>query len=77
MTHIAIVSSRETCCMTISFVSLGEEEGAGFNLQNEIGWRNQSRKLLLFSTDAGFHYAGDGKVFGFILFFPHRPPHFM
>ena len=30
--------------------------------QNEIGWREISRKLLLFSTDAGFHFAGDGKV---------------
>lgn len=28
----------------------------------EIGWRGASRRLLLFSTDAGFHYAGDGKV---------------
>lgn len=33
---------------------------------NEIGWRNQSRKLLLFSTDAGFHYAGDGKLGGIV-----------
>lgn len=30
--------------------------------QNDIGWRVVSRKLLLFSTDAGFHFAGDGKV---------------
>lgn len=29
----------------------------------EIGWRTQARRLLVFSTDAGFHYAGDGKVF--------------
>lgn len=28
----------------------------------EIGWRSQARRLLVFSTDAGFHYAGDGKV---------------
>lgn len=28
----------------------------------EIGWRTQARRLLVFSTDAGFHYAGDGKV---------------
>lgn len=27
-----------------------------------IGWRDQARRLLVFSTDAGFHYAGDGKV---------------
>jgi len=31
-------------------------------LQEHIGWRNDSRKMLLFSTDASFHSAGDGKV---------------
>jgi len=31
-------------------------------VQQEIGWRGRSRKMLLYSTDAGFHYAGDGKV---------------
>jgi Integrin beta chain VWA domain len=30
--------------------------------RNEIGWREKARRLLVFSTDAGFHYAGDGKV---------------
>lgn len=33
-----------------------------FVLQNVIGWRNYSRRMMVFSTDAGFHYAGDGKV---------------
>ena len=33
-----------------------------------IGWREVSRKLLLFITDAGFHYAGDGKVCFFFVF---------
>jgi len=33
-----------------------------FVVQREIGWRRGSRKMLLYSTDAGFHYAGDGKV---------------
>ncbi|XP_064614126.1 integrin beta-1-like [Liolophura sinensis] len=32
----------------------------------EIGWRNPSRKMLLFSTDAGFHFAGDGKLGGIV-----------
>uniref|UniRef100_A0A4D5R9L8 Integrin beta n=1 Tax=Scolopendra viridis TaxID=118503 RepID=A0A4D5R9L8_SCOVI len=32
----------------------------------EIGWRDQSRKLLVFSTDSGFHYAGDGKLGGIV-----------
>ena len=26
--------------------------------KDEIGWRENARKLLVFSTDAGFHYAG-------------------
>lgn len=30
--------------------------------REQIGWRERARRLLLFSTDAGFHYAGDGKV---------------
>ncbi|GFR90408.1 integrin beta [Elysia marginata] len=34
--------------------------------QDEIGWRNISRRMLLFSTDAGFHYAGDGKLGGIV-----------
>ena len=27
--------------------------------KDEIGWREKARKLLVFSTDAGFHYAGN------------------
>jgi len=34
--------------------------------KREIGWREQARHLLLFSTDAGFHYAGDGKLGGIV-----------
>lgn len=30
--------------------------------RKDIGWREKARRLLVFSTDAGFHYAGDGKV---------------
>jgi len=33
--------------------------------QKEIGWRNVTR-LLVFSTDAGFHLAGDGKLGGIV-----------
>jgi hypothetical protein len=29
---------------------------------DEIGWRNNTRRVLIFSTDSGFHMAGDGKV---------------
>ncbi|XP_062297386.1 integrin beta-1-A-like [Scomber scombrus] len=34
--------------------------------EEEIGWRNVTR-LLVFSTDAGFHFAGDGKLGGIVL----------
>lgn len=27
-----------------------------------IGWRPQATRLIIFSTDDGFHIAGDGKV---------------
>ncbi|KAJ9595960.1 hypothetical protein L9F63_012853 [Diploptera punctata] len=30
--------------------------------QDKIGWRENARHLLVVSTDASFHYAGDGKV---------------
>lgn len=32
----------------------------------DIGWRDKARKLLLFSTDNSFHYAGDGKLAGIV-----------
>ncbi|KAL7673671.1 hypothetical protein ACOME3_008523 [Neoechinorhynchus agilis] len=31
-----------------------------------IGWRPNSRRLIVFSTDAGLHFAGDGKLAGII-----------
>ncbi|GIX80796.1 integrin beta-PS, partial [Caerostris extrusa] len=34
---------------------------------DDIGWRNKSRKLLVFSTDNAFHYAGDGRLGGIIV----------
>uniref|UniRef100_A0A646QHC7 Integrin beta n=1 Tax=Hemiscolopendra marginata TaxID=943146 RepID=A0A646QHC7_9MYRI len=34
--------------------------------REKIGWRDISRKLLVFSTDSGFHYAGDGKLGGIV-----------
>uniref|UniRef100_A0A665XE74 Integrin beta n=1 Tax=Echeneis naucrates TaxID=173247 RepID=A0A665XE74_ECHNA len=34
--------------------------------EKHIGWRNVTR-LLVFSTDAGFHFAGDGKLGGIVL----------
>lgn len=36
------------------------------DVQEQIGWRNVTR-LLVFSTDAGFHFAGDGKLGGIVL----------
>uniref|UniRef100_A0A8C6P9N9 Integrin beta n=1 Tax=Nothobranchius furzeri TaxID=105023 RepID=A0A8C6P9N9_NOTFU len=35
-------------------------------VREKIGWRNVTR-LLVFSTDAGFHFAGDGKLGGIVL----------
>ncbi|XP_006623005.1 integrin beta-PS [Apis dorsata] len=34
--------------------------------RRQIGWREKARRLLVFSTDAGFHYAGDGKLGGIV-----------
>lgn len=34
--------------------------------KDEIKWRSQARHLLVFSTDAEFHIAGDGKLAGVI-----------
>ncbi|MCL4127518.1 UNVERIFIED_CONTAM: hypothetical protein GTU68_027418 [Idotea baltica] len=34
--------------------------------KEQIGWRESARHLLLFTTDAGFHYAGDGKLGGIV-----------
>lgn len=34
--------------------------------KDEIGWRTNSRKILLYSTDAAFHFAGDGKLGGIV-----------
>uniref|UniRef100_A0A183BHL6 Integrin beta n=1 Tax=Globodera pallida TaxID=36090 RepID=A0A183BHL6_GLOPA len=31
---------------------------------SSIGWRERSRKMIVFSTDAGFHFAGDGRLAG-------------
>ncbi|VDD87789.1 unnamed protein product [Enterobius vermicularis] len=32
----------------------------------QVGWRNKARKMVVFSTDAGFHYAGDGRLAGVV-----------
>ncbi|CAG9864043.1 unnamed protein product [Phyllotreta striolata] len=34
--------------------------------RHKIGWREHARRLLVFSTDASFHYAGDGKLGGIV-----------
>lgn len=34
--------------------------------KKEIGWREQARHLIVFSTDADFHIAGDGKLAGVV-----------
>lgn len=32
--------------------------------QNEIGWRKTARRIIILSTDATYHSAGDGKFVG-------------
>lgn len=34
--------------------------------QDRIGWRNSSTRLIVLSTDDGFHMAGDGKLAGIL-----------
>ncbi|GAB1605646.1 integrin beta-1-like isoform X2 [Argonauta hians] len=34
---------------------------------DKIGWRTNSRKLIIYCSDASFHYAGDGKLGGVVL----------
>ena len=37
--------------------------------KDQIGWSSQSRRLIVFATDANSHLAGNGKVIYFIRFF--------
>lgn len=32
-----------------------------------VGWRNNTRKIVIFATDGGFHLAGDGRLAGLVL----------
>ncbi|XP_063603474.1 integrin beta-PS-like [Penaeus indicus] len=34
--------------------------------KKQIGWRDTVRKIIVFSTDAKFHHAGDGKLAGIV-----------
>lgn len=42
-----------------SVISVGVVQGA-------IGWRNSSNRLIVLTTDDGFHMAGDGKLAGIL-----------
>lgn len=35
--------------------------------KERIGWRDQARHILIFSTDAKFHHAGDGRLAGIVV----------
>ncbi|KAG0721873.1 Integrin beta-PS [Chionoecetes opilio] len=35
--------------------------------KDRIGWRDMARRILIFSTDAKFHHAGDGRLAGVVL----------
>ena len=61
--HLYHCSPTGFYCIINTFVYVTNFLNVYFLLsQSRIGWRNHSRKMLLFSTDADFHYAGDGKV---------------
>lgn len=32
-----------------------------------IGWRNRSRRLLIYATDSDYHFAGDGRLAGIVI----------
>lgn len=34
--------------------------------KERIGWRDKSRKIILFATDEDFHFAMDGKLIGIL-----------
>lgn len=35
-------------------------------VQDKIGWNSNSTRLIVLTTDAGFHMAGDGKLAGIL-----------
>ncbi|ESO84518.1 hypothetical protein LOTGIDRAFT_196574 [Lottia gigantea] len=35
--------------------------------ENEIGWREQARRLIIYASDNTFHFAGDGRLAGIVL----------
>lgn len=35
--------------------------------KKNIDWNERSRKIILFASDSGFHYAGDGKLGGIVI----------
>ena len=41
--------------------------------KDPIGWRDHSRKVIVYLTDTGFHFAGDGKLGGQVKMIKHRP----
>ena len=40
-------------------------------LQNEIGWREKSRRIIVYSSNSLFHLAGSGLVGSFITCNPY------
>ena len=61
-TFVSLQFSRKQIFWTSTFLFSPTDVLMFACVQREIGWRDRSRKMLLYSTDAGFHYAGDGKV---------------
>ncbi|ODN00557.1 Integrin beta-PS [Orchesella cincta] len=63
---------RETVTNAKISRNLDEPEGTldalmqAITCVKEIGWRNDSRKLIVVATDGPFHIAGDGKIGGIV-----------
>ncbi|XP_068621175.1 integrin beta-PS-like [Battus philenor] len=74
--HLSLTKSYENFKETLENVTMGqnydEPEGGLEALaqvmvcKEEIGWRSQSRKIVVLLTDGSYHAAGDGKSAGII-----------
>ncbi|CAL1545862.1 unnamed protein product [Lymnaea stagnalis] len=64
---------QETVIKTAVTGNLDHPEGSAdaimqaVTCQKEIGWRNNSRKLLIFASNDRFHLAGDGRLAGIVI----------
>ena len=67
-----MLSHFELFCNYFSTGNIDNPEG-GFDAllqvmvcEEDIGWRDQSRKVIIYTTDQSFHIAMDGKLGGIV-----------